>query len=154
MGKGLVMGLAALAGLSIQALGHCDDASSRPSSLDDDQQPSMTLTVRAKRNRVENTAQVSQTEVTREQIKQTPRGQQISLPELLASTIPSAISAGYGRVFTRQDENGLQYQVDGIQLPDTADNAFGDVFNPRNIQKMEVILERSRPSTAIVPPES
>jgi outer membrane receptor protein involved in Fe transport len=105
-----------------------------------EQPPSLILNVTAKRNKVGILSPISQTEVTREQIKETPRGDQISLPQLLESTTPSVISGGYGRIYTRQDENGLQYQVDGMQLPDLPDNAIGDFFNPRNIEKVEVTL--------------
>ena len=115
-------------------------ASSFADELQSDQQPITTIEVTAKKNAVENTAQVSQTEIVRDQIKLTPRGEQISLPQLLEATTPSAVSAGYGRVYTRQDENGLQYQVDGIELPDLPNNTIGDAFDPRNIEKMEVTL--------------
>ena len=105
-----------------------------------DDEPSSTLYVTAKKNQIEITEPVSHSEITKEEIKETPRGEQITLPQLLESTTPSVVSGGYGRIFTRQDENGLQYQVDGIQLPDLPDNAIGDYFNPRNIEKMEITL--------------
>jgi outer membrane cobalamin receptor len=124
----------ALAGSLLCGLCFADD------DLPSTQPPSLTIQVSAKKNPIENTAQVSETEVTHDEIKRTPRGDQVSLPQLLEATTPSVVSGGYGRIYTRQDENGLQYQVDGIQLPDLPDNAIGDAFNPRDIEKMEITL--------------
>lgn len=107
---------------------------------DEDTPPSMEVLVSAKKNTIENTSPVSQSTITQQQIREQPRGDQVSLPELLESTTPSVVSGGYGRIYVRQYEVGLQYRLDGVQLPDLPDNAIGDFFNPRNIESMEVSL--------------
>jgi len=134
--------LGVVLGISISGAAYCDEPQTPPSSdtVQTEQAPSLILNVTAKRNRVGILSPISQTDISREQIKETPRGDQISLPQLLESTTPSVISGGYGRIFTRQDENGLQYQVDGMQLPDLPDNAIGDLFSVRNIEKLEITL--------------
>ena len=104
----------------------------------DDKEQSLTIEVTAKRQ-LHNTAPVSRTEIKQEQIQELPRGEQISLPVLLVSTTPSVVQGPLGRVFIRQNENGLQYQVDGIQLPDLGSNTLEEIFDPRNIEKLDVL---------------
>jgi outer membrane receptor protein involved in Fe transport len=109
------------------------------SSQESNLEPSMILNVSAKKNRVELTAPVSSTLIDRQQIEKIPTGDQVSLPTLLEETTPGILQGGYGRVFLRQDENGIQYQIDGIELPSLPSNAIEPVFVPRYIEKIEVL---------------
>jgi outer membrane receptor protein involved in Fe transport len=99
----------------------------------------MVLEVKAKRHAVQTTQASSSKEVTSKQIEELPQGDNISLPHLLASTNPGVIQGPFGQTFIRGNHANIQYQIDGVQLPDSQTNTFGDVFTPRNIDHMEVI---------------
>jgi len=99
----------------------------------------MVLEVKAKKHLIQNSASVSSTEITHEQIKNLPQGDEISLPKLMTSTMPGAVQGPFGQVFFRGNHANIQYQIDGIQLPDSPSNTFGQAFSPRNIDHMEVI---------------
>jgi outer membrane receptor for ferrienterochelin and colicin len=97
------------------------------------------LKVRAKRHLISSSASVSSQEIGKEQIEKMPQGSSISLPKLLYSTNPGMIQGSFGQVFTRGNHANLQYQIDGVQLPDSTSGTFGDAFSPLNIERMEVI---------------
>ena len=99
----------------------------------------MVLEVKAKRHLIQNSAAVSSTELNHEQISQLPAGNEISLPRLLTTTTPGAVQGPFGQVFFRGNHANIQYQIDGVQLPDSPSNTFGQAFSPRNIDHMEVI---------------
>jgi outer membrane receptor protein involved in Fe transport len=97
------------------------------------------LNVQAKRHAVQTTAATSSKEVNAKQIEELPQGDNISLPHLIASTNPGVVQGPFGQTFVRGNHANIQYQIDGVQLPDSQTNAFGDAFTPRNIDHMEVI---------------
>ena len=99
----------------------------------------MVLEVKAKKHLIHHSASVSSTEVTHEQIEKLPQGNQISLPKLLTTTTPGTVPGPFGQVFFRGNHANIQYQIDGVQLPDSPSNTFGQAFSPRNIDHMEVI---------------
>ncbi len=99
----------------------------------------MVLEVKAKRRVVQTTSSNSSQEVTSKEIDTLPRGSNITLPHLLAATLPGVIEGPFGQTFIRGNHANIQYQIDGVQLPDSQTNAFGDAFTPRNIDHMEVI---------------
>jgi outer membrane receptor protein involved in Fe transport len=99
----------------------------------------MVVEVKAKRRLIQNTAAVSSTEINKSQIKKLPQGQEISLPKLLATTSPGVVQGPFGQVFFRGNHASIQYQIDGVQLPDSPSNTFGQSIGPRNIDHMEVI---------------
>lgn len=100
----------------------------------------MVLRVEAKRKAsVSASSPVSSTAVNREDIKLLPQGEQIRLPKLLAITTPGVVQGAFGQLFFRGNHANIQYQIDGVQLPDSLAGTFGDAFAPRNIDHMEVI---------------
>jgi outer membrane receptor for ferrienterochelin and colicin len=99
----------------------------------------MVLNVKAKRNLIQNSASVSSTDINHEKIEELPQGNDITLPKLLATTTPGAVQGPFGQTFFRGNHANIQYQIDGVQLPDSPSNTFGQAFSPRNIDHMEVI---------------
>jgi outer membrane receptor for ferrienterochelin and colicin len=97
------------------------------------------LEVKAKRRLIQKTASTSSTEIGHEQIQALPQGSDITLPKLLSSTTPGAVQGPFGQTFIRGNHANIQYQIDGVQLPDSPSNTFGQAFSPRNIDHMEVI---------------
>jgi outer membrane cobalamin receptor len=97
------------------------------------------LKVRAKRHLISANAPVSSKEMGKEEIEELPEGASISLPKLLYTTNAGMVEGSFGQVFTRGNHANLQYQIDGVQLPDSTSGTFGDAFSPLNIERMEVI---------------
>ncbi len=102
-------------------------------------EPVMTVKVQAKRNLVSGTAPSSTREINKETIQALPQGDDIKLPKLLATTNPGIIQGPFGQSYIRGNHANIQYQIDGVQLPDSPSNTFGQAFSPRNIDHMEVI---------------
>jgi outer membrane receptor for ferrienterochelin and colicin len=99
----------------------------------------MVLNVQAKRHAVQSSASTSTKEVTQEDIEKLPQGEDIKLPKLIATTTPGVVQGPFGQTFIRGNHANIQYQIDGVQLPDSPSNTFGEAFTPRNIDHMEVI---------------
>ena len=99
----------------------------------------LTLKVKAKKNLVSGSAPSSTREINKEMIQKLPQGDDIKLPKLLATTTPGIIQGPFGQTFIRGNHANIQYQIDGVQLPDSPSNTFGQAFSPRNIDHMEVI---------------
>lgn len=100
----------------------------------------MVVHVQAKRRRkVQDSASTSTSQISKEDIKDLPQGDQIKLPKLLSSTTPGVVMGTFGQMFFRGNHANIQYQIDGVQLPDSPSGTFGDAFTPRNIDHMEVI---------------
>lgn len=97
------------------------------------------VNVKEKRHLVQSTSTGSKSDITKEDIKTLPGGDSISLPKLLASTTPGVTQGPFGQMFIRGNHANIQYQIDGVQLPDAMGGTFGDSFSPRNIDHMEVI---------------
>lgn len=99
----------------------------------------MVVEVRSKKRLIHTSSSVSSTEVSQAEIKKLPQGSEISLPRLLSTTTPGVVPGAFGQLFFRGNHANIQYQIDGVQLPDSPSNAFGQAFSPRNIDRMEVI---------------
>jgi len=99
----------------------------------------MVLNVEAKKRLVKHSASVSSAEISKDDIATMPQGESIHLPKLLSSTMPGAVRGAFGQTFIRGNHANIQYQIDGVQLPDSPSNTFGDSFTPRNIDHMEFI---------------
>lgn len=97
------------------------------------------LNVKEKRNMVTSSTSGSARDIDQQQIAEAPRGDDISLPRLLATTTPGIIQGPFGQMFIRGNHANIQYQIDGVQLPDSGSGTFGDAFSPRNVDHMEVI---------------
>lgn len=112
-------------------------ANSAESSPED--RPEMVLEVKAKRKKLNLSQSVSKTEVSKDSILKLPQGGEIPLAKLLATTSPGVVAGPFGQIFFRGNHANVQYQIDGIQMPDSPSNSFGQVFSPRNIDHMDVI---------------
>lgn len=77
--------------------------------------------------------------LTRKEIEALPRGNNIDLPDLLA-TIPSAAQGALKQVHIRQDHDNLLFRIDGVPIPDTVSTTFTDVLTPRAWERAEFIL--------------
>ena len=100
----------------------------------------MVMKVSAKRrNTVQNGTSSSSVQITKEDVEDLPQGEQISLPKLITSTTPGVVPGAFGQMFFRGNHANIQYQIDGVQLPESPSNTFGDAFTPRNIDHMEII---------------
>jgi outer membrane receptor protein involved in Fe transport len=99
----------------------------------------MVVQVKAKKRLIQNTSAVSSSEINREQIVKLPQGQEASLPKMLAMTTPGVVQGPFGQTFFRGNHASIQYQLDGVQMPDSPSNTFAQTISPRNIDHMEVI---------------
>ena len=99
----------------------------------------MVIKVTAKKQMIQNSASVSRSELNQKQISLLPQGGETSLPKLLANTTPGIVLGGFGQMFIRGNHGNIQYQIDGIQMPDSPSGSFGQSFSPRNIEQMEII---------------
>ncbi len=98
----------------------------------------MQMTVKAKRHLV-TPASNSSRDLNSDEIAQLPEGATTSLPKLLYTTTAGFVEGDFGQVFTRGNHANLQYQIDGIQLPDSVGGSFGEAFTPVNIDHMEIL---------------
>jgi len=99
----------------------------------------MVLEVKAKRHVIKNTASTSSTELTKDQITQLPGGNDVSLPKLIESTTPGVVQGPFNQTFIRGNHADVQYEIDGVQLPDSTSGSFSEAFAVRNIDHMDVI---------------
>lgn len=99
----------------------------------------MVLEVKSKKKLIQKSSSVSSTFIRKEQISQLPQGSEISLPKLLTITTPGSVQGPFGQTFFRGNHANIQYQIDGVQLPESPSNTFGQAISPRNIESMEVI---------------
>lgn len=77
--------------------------------------------------------------LTRKEIEALPRGNNIDLPDLLA-TIPSAAQGALKQVHIRQDHGNVLFRIDGVPIPDTVSATFTDVLTPRAWERADIIL--------------
>jgi TonB-dependent receptor-like protein/carboxypeptidase family protein len=76
--------------------------------------------------------------VDRQQIEELPRGDTQSVNEILA-TQPGFVYDAMGNLFARGNHANIQYQLDGVPLPDSASGLFGGFLSPKLIDSMEVL---------------
>jgi outer membrane receptor protein involved in Fe transport len=77
--------------------------------------------------------------LSRKEIETLPRGNNIDLPDLLA-TIPSAAQGALKQVHIRQDHANVLFRIDGVPIPDTVSTTFTDVLTPRAWERVDIIL--------------
>lgn len=99
----------------------------------------LVVNVKAKRNAIQTGTSDSHREITKDDIANLPQGETIALPKLLATTTPGVIQGPFGQMFIRGNHANIQYQIDGVQLPESISGTFGEAFAPRDIDHMEVI---------------
>lgn len=80
----------------------------------------------------------STTSLEREDIKELPRGDTASVNEVLA-TQPGFVYDAFGNLYARGNHANIQYQMDGVPLPDSVSGLFGGFLSPKFIENMEVI---------------
>src|SRR5262245_44073183 len=80
----------------------------------------------------------SATQVQREDIESRPRGDSASVNEILA-TQPGFVYDALGQIYVRGNHANVQYQLDGVPLPDTVSGLFGQFLTARLLENMEVI---------------
>jgi len=80
----------------------------------------------------------STAQIQREDVQARPRGDSASVNEILA-TQPGFVYDALGQIYVRGNHANIQYQLDGVQLPDTVSALFGQFLNPRLVENMEVI---------------
>src|SRR5438309_7199053 len=73
-----------------------------------------------------------------QQIDELPRGDTQSVNEIL-STQPGFVYDAFGNLFTRGNHANIQYQIDGVPLPDSVSGLFGGFLSPKLIDNMEVL---------------
>lgn len=98
------------------------------------------ITVSAPRARAPAPAKTpaSTSTLEREEIKNLPRGETVSVNEILA-TQPGFVYDAMGNLFARGNHANIQYQIDGVPLPDSVSGLFGGFLSPRFVENMEVI---------------
>jgi len=97
------------------------------------------VTVVARRLRINPSAAVSSQEISQAQISLLPGGATQSLPKVIYTTDPGFVQGSFGQMFARGNHANIQYDIDGIQLPDSPSGTFGDAFSVLDIDRMEVI---------------
>ena len=80
----------------------------------------------------------SASHVDREDINNLPRGDTASVNELLA-TQPGFVYDALGNLFARGNHANIQYQIDGVPLPESVSGLFGGFLAAKGIENMEVI---------------
>ena len=119
---------------------HFDIQLSAPGSKESTPDTSkLEVNVRSSRTMIEDTSSTSKKLITREKVRSLPLGDQTTLPKLLSTTNPGIVQGNGGQLFVRGNHANIQYQIDGVQLPDSISGTFGESFSPRNIDRMEVI---------------
>lgn len=108
-------------------------------SLAIEKETEMVVEVKAKKRLILNPSSVSGSDLNRQQIAQLPQGSEISLPKLISTTTPGVVQGPFGQMFIRGNHANIQYQIDGVQLPESPSGTFGQAISPRNIEQMEVI---------------
>ena len=68
----------------------------------------------------------------RQQIEELPRGDTQSVNEILA-TQPGFVYDAMGNLFARGNHANIQYQLDGVPLPDSVSGLFGGFLSPKMI---------------------
>ncbi len=104
----------------------------------------MQMKVSAKRNLV-TPASDSSRDLDKDEIAQLPGGSTQDMTKLLYSTTAGFVEGDFGQVFTRGNHANLQYQIDGIQLPDSVGGSFGEAFTPVDIDHMEILTGGLQP---------
>jgi len=77
--------------------------------------------------------------VSRKDIEELPRGNNIALNDLLL-TLPSAVDGALKQVHIRQDHANYQFRIDGVPVPETVSSVFTDVISPRTWERADIIL--------------
>jgi outer membrane cobalamin receptor len=80
----------------------------------------------------------SASHLEREDIQALPRGDSASVNEILA-TQPGFVYDALGQIYVRGNHANVQYQLDGVPLPDSVSGLFGEFLSPRLVENMEIL---------------
>ncbi|HSP19009.1 MAG TPA: TonB-dependent receptor plug domain-containing protein, partial [Myxococcaceae bacterium] len=80
----------------------------------------------------------SATQIQREDILSLPRGDSASVNEILALQ-PGFVFDSLGQLYVRGNHGNLQYQLDGVPLPESVSGLFGQFLSPKLVENIEVI---------------
>lgn len=80
----------------------------------------------------------SATQIQRDDILARPRGDAATVNEILA-TQPGFVYDALGQLYLRGNHANLQYQLDGVPLPDSVSGVFGQFLSPKLVENIEVI---------------
>ena len=94
------------------------------------------VTVTAKR---EKALSSSVTILKQTDIALMPQSDNQSITHLLAATTPGVVPGAFGQTFIRGNHAGIQYQIDGIQLPDSGSNSYSQSLSLKTVDQLEVI---------------
>jgi hypothetical protein len=122
------------------SLSFADDTVPVPVPVDDSSSPETVVEVHAKKNLIQKASTETVTTLDHDQISELPQGETVSLPTLITETTPGVTAGSMNSLLFHGSFGKVQYQIDGVQLPDTPDNAFGEEFSARNIESMSLIM--------------
>ncbi|MGZ6070261.1 MAG: TonB-dependent receptor [Myxococcaceae bacterium] len=80
----------------------------------------------------------SATQIQREDILALPRGDTASVNDVLA-TQPGFVFDSLGQLYVRGNHGNVQFQVDGVPLPESVSGLFGQFLTPKLVENLEVI---------------
>ena len=76
--------------------------------------------------------------VNREQLKTLPQGEDRPITEVV-TTQPGFVQDAFGNVYARGNHANVQYQIDGIPIPDSVGNLFAQALPVRLIDSIEIL---------------
>ena len=97
------------------------------------------ITVSAKKSVLKKTSVTTALSLTQKDIAKQPQGDSGSISRLVISQTPGISEGPLGRLYVRGNHTHIQYQIDGIQMPDMATNGYSQDLNLRGIDSLEVI---------------
>ncbi len=78
------------------------------------------------------------TTLSRETLKALPKGEDRPITEVV-TTQPGFVQDAFGNVYSRGNHSNIQYQIDGIPIPDSVGNLFAQSLPVRLIDSLEVL---------------
>lgn len=76
--------------------------------------------------------------ISREQLKAMPAGEDRPITEVV-TTQPGFVQDAFGNVYARGNHANIQYQIDGIPIPDSVGNLFAQALPVRLIDSLEIL---------------
>lgn len=76
--------------------------------------------------------------LTREALKALPKGEDLAITDVV-STQAGFVQDAFGNVYARGNHANVQYQIDGIPIPDSVGNLFAQAIPVRLIDSVEIL---------------
>jgi hypothetical protein len=83
-------------------------------------------------------ATASVSTLSRKDLKDLPKGEDNPITDVLG-TQPGFVSDSFGNVYARGNHADVQYQIDGIPIPDSVGNVFAQALPVRLIEHLEIL---------------